>query len=57
LYFCSVLSVTVNNEGGADSRVLAWLLMSCIERLYQDAKDALGLRVLIRLVKTLECWT
>ena len=42
-------SVTVNPKGGADSRVLAQLLMSYVERLYPDAKDEAGFRVLLKI--------
>lgn len=41
--------VTMNPNGGTDSRVLAQVLRSNVEQLYPDAKDKAGFRVLIKI--------
>jgi hypothetical protein len=42
-------TVTVNPKGGTDSRVLAQLLSSYVERLYPDARDQVGRCVLLKI--------
>ncbi len=39
----------MNSKGGTDSRVLAQLLSSYVERLYLDARDEVGCRVLLKI--------
>ncbi|MGH7954904.1 MAG: hypothetical protein ACREOZ_02970, partial [Gloeomargaritales cyanobacterium] len=45
---CSA-TVTVNTKGGTDSRVLKQLLIQYIEKLFPDASDTFGNRVLIKI--------
>ncbi len=39
----------MNPKGGTYSRVLAQLLSSYVERLYPDARDQVGCRVLLKI--------
>jgi hypothetical protein len=45
--FCA--SLTVNSKGGTDSRVLRQVICFYVERLYPDASDRAGKRVLVKI--------